>query len=234
MIKKITYLTLGLAFSFNSLNASDYSDEVLKYYAQVLAKIKGAEVKYVDTDTYKGYEVVNVEILKDGKKQKHFMFIKDGLLFNDVLDLKTMKSYRETFKGDEFIKIAKANKEYLQIGSNANEVMWIFLDIECPYCKSHSEKLTELSKNKQINLVFLNVVGTEYGIIKTVNLEKEFKKAKNTEDKIKIIQKYFNYTKNDLSASDEEKKKIIERSDKYGNNGLEYVPFIIDKGGSSK
>ena len=67
MIKKITYLTLGLAFSFNSLNASDYSDEVLKYYAQVLAKIKGAEVKYVDTDTYKGYEVVNVEILKDGK-----------------------------------------------------------------------------------------------------------------------------------------------------------------------
>lgn len=232
MIKKICFATGIISIFMGFLNASETSDSVLKYYAKTLENLKGVKVKYVNSETYKGFEVINVDLIKNGEARKHFMFVKEGLLFNDILDLKTMKSYRETLKGEKFIELAKNGNDVLKIGSNANDVLWVFLDIECPYCKKYSGELRKLSKEKQINLVFLNVVGAEYGITKTVNLEKDFKKAKTDEERINVIEKYFSYSENNLKSSKDENQVIINRSKKYREYGIEYVPFTIEKGSS--
>ena len=226
-IKKIL-VCVALLLSAVSLQAVD-NDKVVNYYKSFIKSNYGKdiEVKVINTQTYRGFEVANVEIEVAGEKTKHFMFVKDDFIFDDIHDLTTKKSLRDSFVENNILKQAKEDKEYYKLGKGDKQ-KWLFLDTDCSHCKNEVKKLSEMLKDTNLNVVFLNIIGGEYGAVKIVHLEKELKGKKSDKEKVAVIEKYFNYNLFDLQATKEEIEAIKNRSKKFVDLGLEYVPFIID------
>ena len=227
-IKNILLACLALLFSAVGLQALN-NDKVANYYKSLIKSNYGkdVEVKVVGSQTYRGFEVANVEIISGDDKTKHFMFVKDSFIFDDIHDLNTAKSLRESLVKDNIVKKAKEDKEYYKLGKGNNQ-KWLFLDTDCAHCKNEVKKLGDMLKDTSLNIVFLNIIGDEYGAVKTVHLEKELKSKKSDKDKVAVIEKYFNYNPFDLQATKDEMQAIKNRSKKFVDLGLEYVPFIID------
>ncbi len=229
-IRKILFVCLLLLLSAICSQALD-NDKIVNYYKSFIKSNYGkddVEVKVVDTETYKGFEVVKVEIGNNGgATTKHFMFVKDNFIFDDIYDLNSAQSLRESLVKDSILKKAKELKEYHKLGKGDKQ-KWLFLDTECSHCKNEIKNISEILKDTSVNIVLLNIVGGEYGAVKTVHLEKELKGKKNDKDKVAVIEKYFNYNLFDLQATKEEIEAIRNRSKKFVELGLEYVPFIID------
>ena len=80
-IKNILLACLALLFSAVGLEALN-NDKVANYYKSLIKSNYGkdVEVKVVGSQTYRGFEVANVEIISGDDKTKHFMFVKDSFI----------------------------------------------------------------------------------------------------------------------------------------------------------
>lgn len=217
--------------------------EILDFYSQSVkaqfpdAKISIKERKSVG-DT--GFESVIVRIeVKEGK-QEEILFTKDNLIVPDIIDLKARISYRQDFEvkkfqeaRENFSKNAKSavQKEVMVItlGDKDKKPVYVFSDPECPYCREQIANIKEELKTKQIHLILTPVAHGKSAFEKSALIYKESKNAKTDDEKIAILNKYFDKNiKNYPKVSEAEVKEIFELYRKYRSLGLIATPTIIE------
>lgn len=217
--------------------------EILDFYSQSVktqfpdAKISIKERKKVG-DT--GFESVIVRIeVKEGK-QEEILFTKDNLIVPDIIDLKARISYRQDFEvkkfqeaRENFSKNAKSTvqkeKMIITLGDKDKKPVYVFSDPECPYCREQIADIKEELKTKQIHLILTPVAHGKSAFEKSALIYKESKNAKTDDEKIAILNKYFDKNiKNYPKVSEAEVKEIFELYRKYRSLGLIATPTIIE------
>lgn len=237
-MKKIG-LVLGLCGALFA--ASDA--ELLEFYSSTIkaqfpdAKISIKERKKAG-DT--GFESVIIGIEVDGNKREEILFTKDNIIVPDVIDLKARISYRQDFEVKKFQKarenFAKNAKSAVQkermiisLGDKNKPKIYVFSDPECPYCREQMANIKNMLKTKQIHFILTPVAHGKSAFEKAALIYKESKSAKTDEEKIAILNKYFDKNIKDYpKVSEAEVKEIFELYRKYRSLGLIATPTVIE------
>lgn len=235
-MKKI-YLTLICAsalFAASNTEISDfYSKSVKAQFPNATISV-GNRQKVANT----GFESVIVTIEMGGEKQQEILFTKDNIIVPDIIDLKSKISYRQEYEmqqfqeaKENFIKNAKpvAQKENMVIamGDKSKPAIYVFSDPECPFCREHLAQIKNELKKYQVNYILTPVHGKS-AFEKSALIYKEAKKAKNDDEKIAILNKYYDANiKNYPKVSDTELKEVFTLYEKYRSLGLSATPTII-------
>lgn len=235
-MKKFSTLFVFATSLFAASNAeiSDFYSKSIKS-AFPNAQITIAERQKVG-DT--GFESVIVRIEVDGQKQEDIIFTKDNIITTDLIDIKAKTSYRQEYEREKFQKArqnfsknakAVAQKETMVIalGDKSKPAIYVFSDPECPYCREHLAGIKDELKDYQVNYILTPVHGRS-AFEKAALIYKESQKAKNDEEKIAILNKYFHPNiKNYPKISEDEVQAVFKLYEKYRALGFSATPTII-------
>lgn len=235
-MKKI-YLSLvcvSALFAASNTQISDfYSKSIKEQFPNATISV-GNRQKVANT----GFESVIVTIEMGGQKQQEILFTKDNIIVPDIIDLKSKISYRQEYERqkfqearENFAKNAKpvAQKESMVItmGDKSKPAIYVFSDPECPFCREHLAQIKDELKNYQVNYIITPVHGKS-AFEKAALIYKETKKAKNDDEKIAILNKYYDPNIKDYpKVSDTELKEVFALYEKYRSLGLRATPTII-------
>ncbi|ECR2473788.1 DsbA family protein [Campylobacter coli] len=235
-MKKIS-LILASSMSLFAASNSEISDF---YSKSIKAQFPNATVSVGNRQKVgnTGFESVIVTITLEGQKQEQILFTKDNLIVPDIIDLKTKTSYAQEYEMKKFQE-ARANftknvkpvvqKETMLIalGDKSKPAIYVFSDPECPYCRDHLAQIKDELKNYQVNYILTPVHGKS-AFEKSALIYKESKKAKSDDEKIAILNKYYDANiKSYPKVSDSELKEVFSLYEKYRSLGLSATPTII-------
>lgn len=224
----------------NALFAAS-NEQIAEFYSQSIktqfpdAKVSVSQRQKVANT---GFESVIVSIEVNGQKEEQILFTKDNLVVPDIIDLKAKTSYRQDYEikkfqeaRENFTKNAKAVVEkeemVIRMGDKNKPAIYVFSDPECPYCREHLKKIKEELKNYQVNYILTPVHGKS-AFEKSALIYKETQKAKNDDEKIAILKKYYDEKiKNYPKVSEKEFTDALKLYEKYRSLGLRSVPTII-------
>lgn len=192
-----------------------------------------------------GFESVIVNVEVDGDKQDVILFTKDNIIVPDIIDLKTKTSYRQAYEikkfqeaKENFSKNARvaAQKEdkVVRIGDPSKPAIYVFSDPECPYCREYLEDIKDELKNYQVNYIITPVHGKS-AFEKSALIYRETQKAKSDDEKIAILNKYYDENIKDYpKVEDKELEQAFKLYEKYRSLGLRSVPTILKDSNLSK
>ncbi len=232
-------LSLIIACSASLFAASN--TEISDFYSKsIKAQFPNATISVGDRQKVgnTGFESVIVTIAVDGQKQEQILFTKDNIIVPDIIDLKTRTSYAQEYEMKKFQEaranftknakpVAQKEKMVIALGDKNKPAIYVFSDPECPYCREHLAQIKDELKNYQVNYILTPVHGRS-AFEKSALIYKESKKAKNDDEKIAILNKYYDAKINSYpDASDSEVKEVISLYEKYRSLGLSATPTII-------
>ncbi|MCW1359942.1 thioredoxin fold domain-containing protein [Campylobacter sp. CCS1377] len=233
-------ITLALLIS-NVLLFGASNQEIIDFYTKVYSsQIPDVKISVIKREKIPvdNFESVILDIQSENFKEQIITFTKDSVIVPDILDLKNEISYRQAFEmekikqiKDNFEKNAKneVKKEtmLISLGDKTKPSMYVFSDPECPYCRKHLKSIKQTLKDYQVHLI-LTPVHDKSAFEKAALIYKEIKGAKNDEEKIAILNKYFDPNIKDYpSVNENELLEVIKLNNKYQALGLMQVPTII-------
>lgn len=181
----------------------------------------------------KGMDYVSIELSDGNRVQKVSVFTQGDLIFPDVINVNggSIKAKLDKQKlVQELAKIYQTQNQdnVLSLGNNPKkETFVVFTDPECPFCKKEVDVIENTLKQKNLKLIF-TPVHDRSALEKSVLIKKQADSAKNIEEKIAIIKKYF-ASEVDGKVTDEEVAKVEESRQLYFSAGLKGVPFSINE-----
>lgn len=233
-MKKMYKVLLAGSILGTSLSAA--TDEQIVNYFKSQIPVPTVTIKVtsrIPIEDIKGMDYVSLDLSDGTRTQKVSIFTQGDLIFPDVITLKDGSIKDKLDKQKLIMELAKLykkqdKKNLIVVGNDPKkETLVMFTDPECPFCRKKVEKIEE--KLKQYNLKFIfTPVHDRSSLEKSVLIAKQTKDAKNIEEKIKIIKKYFN-SNVDKKVTDEEVKEIDEQRNRYFAAGLKGVPFYVNE-----
>ncbi len=144
-----------------SANSQPNNKDLVNYVKRAVVKnprvkVKGVEV--IESKTNKdlpGWNILltNMDLMYH-KKELHIpetMFIKDGLITNNLINLKTGENYRETIRPS--VPDSMYNDAHLLFGNkDAKHKVLVFSDPECPFCRDIMPSLMKAVKENPSKL----------------------------------------------------------------------------------
>ena len=224
---KKTFFTIFLLSGF-LYSATD--KEILEYYKHRLNNeynTNNTKLSIVSRQkiSNSGFEKVIVRIEAKGSSVEDIIFTKDKILTPDLIKQKQDKVSSE-FKR-KALNLLKDEKMFISIGDEKKPTMYVFSDPECPYCRRHLRTIEEDLKTYRIKFI-LTPVHPDSAFDKAYLIYKESKEAKNDDEKLKIMRKYYS---EDIDiypeVLDSQRQEIVKLFDKYFKLGLRGVPTII-------
>lgn len=200
MKKSLIFLTAFLAVSANA-KLSD---------AEILGLFQmpgGIETSIESREMLEGTNYEKIILVAKGKNSEaKQIFFSDGtFLFPDVIDPKNKISHAGIFNEKQeaeqkmkgYVKLAEVLKSYpkdkiIDLGDKGKELMYVFTDPLCPYCKEDLKELPTMLKEFRLKLVFTPIPSHgEDAVARSIAIQKEMKSAKNDEQKLEILKKYY-------------------------------------------
>ena len=237
-MKKIIFVSAALAVSLNAAT----NEEILGLYSGAPKDIKIEITDRKAVDGLDGFEAVVLKMSQGDMSQEDIAFTKDNLFIPDLVNIKTGMSYKDQIRQTRVYSLLadvypkEEAKNIIKLGNDAKKpTLVVFTDAECPYCRKEMEKAEDRLKTHNLEIVMTSVHG-ESGNVKSALIYKETAKAKSDDEKLKVLHKYYNMTeKGDKSkVSDAEFKAAEDLAKKYQSNGINGVPFIVEKDKISK
>lgn len=231
------HITLAALFAASSLFAATNEQVVGFIKQQVPEGITVNVEERQSVDGAKGYDRVLVNISDGTQSQQTTLFVKDGLMFPDIIDLATGTSVKQSIEQAQIeqklgaIYKQEDKSNIIAIGNDKDkETLVVFSDPECPYCRAELENIEARLEGANLRLI-LTSVHDKTALEKSYLIYQEVAKAKNDAEKIAILRKYFD---EDLKAvetdvSDEEIASMEKLRRKYLEGGLKGVPFLVNE-----
>lgn len=229
-------ISLVAALAATSLFAATDAQIINYFKAQVPENISVTITERQEVDGAKGYERVTTTLSDGTQSQVINVYVKDGLLFPDIIDLKTGKSSKQEFERVQAQKKIGAiykkedAKNIISIGNDKDKkTLVVFSDPECPYCRAELGQIE--NRLKEVNLkIILTPVHERSSLEKSYLIYQEIAKAKDDSQKIAIMRKFFDENLTlDTKVSDEAVASMEELRRKYLMNGVKGVPFIVEE-----
>ena len=230
-----------LAFMAMSANAKLSDAEILELFSMP----GGIETSIESRTQLEGTNYEKIILVAKGKNSEaKQIFFSDGtFLFPDVIDPKNKISHAGIFNEKQeaeqkmkgYVKLSQLLKDYpkdkiIDLGDKGKELMYVFTDPLCPYCKEALNELPTMLKEFRLKLVFTPIPSHgEDAVARSIAIQKEMKTAKNDEQKLEILHKY--YDKNNqapqVSAEDirNEQKLIMSV---FETGAIRGVPATIE------
>lgn len=230
-------ITLAAILATTSLFAATDSQIIEYFKAQVPENISITITERQAVEGAKGYERVSTTLSDGTQSQVINLFVKDGLLFPDIIDLKTGESVKQTFEKAEAEKKIGAiykkedPKNIVSLGNDKNkETLVVFSDPECPYCRAELGQIENRLKEVNLKLI-LTPVHERTSLEKSYLIYQEVASAKTDEEKIAILRKYFDdkLKAPETKVSDEAVASMEELRRKYLSGGIKGVPYIVEE-----
>lgn len=238
MKKQVIFLSLLLAASANA-KLSD--NEILSLFQMP----GGIETSIESREMLEGTNYEKIIILAKGKNSTaRQIFFSDGtFIFPDVIDPKNKISHAGIFNEKQeaeqkmkgYVKLAEVLKNYpkdkiIEIGDKGKEVMYVFTDPLCPYCKDGLKEFPALLKDYSLKLVFTPIPSHgEDAVVRSIAIQNEMKSAKNTEQKLAILDKYYDKNNKAPEISPEllraEQKLILSV---FETGAIRGVPALVE------
>ena len=235
-MKKLSLVLVCASSLFCASNA-----EISEFYSKsIKSRFPNAEISVSNRQNVgnTGFESVIVSVKLDGQKEENILFTKDDIIVPDIINLKSGISYAQEYEfkkfqeaKENFTKNAKAEVQkesmVITLGDKNKPAIYIFSDPECPYCRDELAQVKEELKNYQVNYILTPVHGNS-AFEKSALIYKESKKAKTDNEKIAILNKYYDANLKEYpKISKEEVEKVYELYRKYRSLGLSSTPTII-------
>lgn len=244
MKKTLVFLPLAFSLAFCASNT-----QIKKFYEDALKeRLEGVKVeilkreKLPDTD----FEAVTVKFSAKGMSQEDLIFTKDNIIAPDIIDVKQNISYKQSYElkkmekerenfSKKALKELEKEKMIISLGDKTKPLLYVFSDPECPYCRMHLKNIRQELKTHQMKLILTPVHGIS-AFDKAALIYKESKNAKSDEEKIKILEKYYDekiahYSQrgaNSLKVDEKEVDAVQKLYQKYSSLGLRAVPMIVE------
>jgi thiol:disulfide interchange protein DsbC len=237
-LKRINLAAIALLFTANALFALTNA-QIESFYKSKIP-VKGISVKVIERvplKEYKGFEKITIQMdSKQRGKQDYIVFSNGEYIFPDIVDVKKGVTLRKELEKRAIVKnlskLYKSEKKenivVLQEDKNKDTIVE-FTDPECPYCNKKIQNIEETLKKHNVKLIFTPVHKIESLKKAAIILEKT-KSTKSTEEKLKIIRKYYGHGKKaDVNVSKAQIENIKNLKKKYLGAGIRGVPYIINE-----
>lgn len=245
-MKKISFFSLLMGVSLLFISCSSTSnknlsnEEIIAFY-EAIFKTQMPEAKLSINKREKlsgGFESVELVIAVANRQSSEVLFVKDGYIFPDVIDVANQKSFREEQETKQYLdaranfeknaKIALQNEtQIITLGEDKKAKIYVFSDPECPFCRQHLNNIEQELQNYQINFVLTTVHG-ENAFKKVAQIYTEAKNAKSDKAKIAILRKYYDEKAPTPKVRQEAFNEAVALYEKYAQMGLRSVPVFIE------
>lgn len=245
-MKKISFVSLLMGVSLLFISCSSTSnknlsnEEIIAFY-EAIFKTQMPEAKLSINKREKlsgGFESVELVIAVANRQSSEVLFVKDGYIFPDVIDVANQKSFREEQETKQYLdaranfeknaKIALQNEtQIITLGEDKKAKIYVFSDPECPFCRQHLNNIEQELQNYQINFVLTTVHG-ENAFKKVAQIYTEAKNAKSDKAKIAILRKYYDEKAPTPKVRQEAFNEAVALYEKYARMGLRSVPVFIE------
>lgn len=245
-MKKISFVSLLIGVSLLFMSCSSTSsknlsnEEIIAFY-EAIFKTQMPEAKLSINKREKlsgGFESVELVIAVANRQSSELLFVKDGYIFPDVIDVANQKSFREEQETKQYqaaranfeknAKIALQNEtQIITLGEGNKSKIYVFSDPECPFCRQHLNAIEQELQNYQINFVLTTVHG-ENAFKKVAQIYAEAKNAKSDKAKIAILRKYYDEKAPTPKVTQEAFNEAVALYEKYAKMGLRSVPVFIE------
>ncbi len=229
------YLIAGVALS-TSLFAANNAKIIDFFKNQVPKEVKIEVVKSEKLKQLPKFELVTIKLSEKEKSQEIKMFYQDGVLIPEIINLKTKKPMMAEIEKASRLQALKriyskeSENSIIKLGNDPKkETLVIFTDPECPYCRKELGEVEKRLEKNNLKLVLTTVHG-ESALKKCSLVYKHMYNAKNDEEKIKILRKYYSPDVNITGeqVSKEEVEKMLKFKEKYMNSGaIKGVPAVF-------
>lgn len=228
---------IAILFGATILSYAASNEQIVSYFKDRIDRNDVTiEVKKREKSGVEGIESVKLLVKGEGGEQVLHVFTKDNLIFPDIIDIKSKKSYLQEAENKELLtsigkEIAKEDKNnFVYLGNDKNkETLIVFTDPECPYCKKKIDTIEDGLKTYNFKIIFTPVHELT-SFQKSAIIYKKTKDAKTDEQKIKILKQYFEpEVKVDENVDEAEILKIQLLKEKYFALGMQGVPFIVSE-----
>lgn len=245
-MKKISFVSLLMGVSLLFISCSSTSnknlsnEEIIAFY-ETIFKTQMPEAKLSINKREKlsgGFESVELIIAVANRQSSEVLFVKDGYIFPDVIDVANQKSFREEQETKQYLdaranfeknaKIALQNEtQIITLGEDKKAKIYVFSDPECPFCRQHLNNIEQELQNYQVNFVLTTVHG-ENAFKKVAQIYTEAKNAKSDKAKIAILRKYYDEKASTPKVTQEAFNEAVALYEKYARMGLRSVPVFIE------
>lgn len=214
--------------------------EIIAFYQGIFqSQMRDAEVSVGKREQLDGgFESVELVIKVRGMQNSEFLFVKEGYIFPDVIDVKNKKSFREelvikqyqSLKAEFDNKVKAALKDETQIialGDSNKPKIYVFTDPECPFCRQHLANIEQELESRQINIILTTVHG-ESAFKKVAQIYLEAKNAKTDSAKIAILRRYYAPNVKTPKVAQKDFEAAVALYEKYAAMGLRSVPAFVE------
>lgn len=232
MIKKLFFVTaIVYTSAFSATN-----EQIIKYFkAQIPVPTIELEVtSRIKIDSLKDMDYVSLNISDGSRIQKVSVFTTEDLIFPDVISISAGGSIKENLDKQKVVsELAKLyklenEKNILALGNDPKkETLVMFSDPECPFCGKELDKIEETLQTYNLKVLF-TPVHEKSSLEKSVLIYNQTKSTQDTEEKIKILRKYFSGNV-DETVSEADVSKMEKLRQKYFHAGLQGVPFYVNE-----
>lgn len=127
----------------------------------------------------------------------------------------------EVYQNEDELKIIK-------IGNNpSKKSVTIFTDPECPACRKELANIRSTLAKNNVEMIMVLVHG-DSAADKIIQIYKEMPSAKNDNDKIRILNKYYAQNAKTPVATNEEREILKDKTRKYAKAGLSLTPYKVE------
>ena len=190
-------LLLTSVLSFSAIFAAS-NDDILGLYDKEALKAHGLTMEIVKREPLNdgsGFEMVVLKMSQGNMSQEDIIFVKDDIMVQDIVNLKTKKSLKAEFEADALLgKISEVYhkeepKNIIKLGNDANKPTLLMLtDTNCPYCKMEIGNIEESLKTNNYEIIMVSV-GGENSHQKSAKIYEEVANAKDDAAKIAVLKK---------------------------------------------
>ena len=230
-MKKIAYFSVLVCACVVLVSCSSASSskalsdaEIIAFYQGIFqSQMPDAEVSVGKREQLDGgFESVELVIKVRGMQSSEFLFVKEGYIFPDVIDVKNKKSFREELA----IKQYQSSKAEFDNKVKAAKI-YVFTDPECPFCRQHLANIEQELESRQINIILTSVHG-ESAFKKVAQIYLEAKNAKTDSAKIAILRRYYAPNVKTPKVAQKDYEAAVALYEKYAAMGLRSVPAFVE------
>ena len=229
-------LLLTSVLSFSAVFAASDAD-ILGLYDQEAMKSHGLKMEIVDRKALNdgsGFEMVTLKMSQGEMAQEDIVFVKDDILVQDIVNLKTKESLKGKLQADKLtaalgeVYAKEDAKNIIKLGNDASKPTLLMLtDPNCPYCRMELGNIEESLKTNNYEIVITSL--SNESAPKSAKIYEEIVTAKDDAAKIAILKKYYAEDAPEVKGVEAaEIERLRKLSDSYFGTGITGVPFIID------